>query len=182
MLIHPKSHVCLFCLERKGWSDDFPTQVLLLFLSLSLKSNLPRNCKAPKNSSGISIFARRRNPMIMIVTRLPTTITTRRTTPEWSKGALRRGGRLLVDRSWEGLSNVGWWDFSYIHISHCSEVFFSNELSIMSARWSGWCCGECWHRGTDPVTTRSSAIFSKYCDADLISSHHHHHYYHRQVI
>ena len=112
----------------------------------------------------------RHNPMITIVTRLPTTITTRRTTPEWSKGALRRGGRLLVDRSWEGLSNVGWWDLSYIHISHCSEVFFCNELSIMSARWSGWCCEECWHRGTDPVTTRSSAIFSKYCDSDLTLS------------
>ena len=113
----------------------------------------------------------------MTVTRLPTTITTRRTTPEWSKGALRRGGRLLGGRSWERLSNAGWWDLSYIHISHCSEVFFCNELLIMSARWSGWCCEECWHRGTDPVTTRSSAIFSKYCDADLTLSHHHHHYY-----
>ena len=75
VLIHPKSHVCLFCLERKGWSDDFPTQVLLLFLSLSLKSNLPRNCKAPENSFRISIFTRC-NPMIMIVTRLPLTAIT----------------------------------------------------------------------------------------------------------
>ena len=27
VLVHPKSHVCLFCLEKKGWSDEFPTQV-----------------------------------------------------------------------------------------------------------------------------------------------------------
>ena len=106
----------------------------------------------------------------MIVTRSPTTSTTRRTTPERLRGALRRGGRLFGGRSWEGLSNVGWWDLSYIHISHYCEIFFCNELSIMSARWSGWCCEECWHRGTDPVTTRSSAIFSKYCDADLTLS------------
>merc|ERR1719365_91355 len=27
VLVHPKSHVCLSCLEKKGWSDEFPTQV-----------------------------------------------------------------------------------------------------------------------------------------------------------
>ena len=27
VLAHPKSHVCLFCIERKGWSNEFPSQV-----------------------------------------------------------------------------------------------------------------------------------------------------------
>jgi len=27
LLKHPKSHVCLFCIEKKGWSSEFPSQV-----------------------------------------------------------------------------------------------------------------------------------------------------------
>ena len=27
VLKHPKSHTCLFCIERKGWSSEFPSQV-----------------------------------------------------------------------------------------------------------------------------------------------------------
>jgi len=27
LLKHPKSHVCLFCIEKKGWSNEFPSQV-----------------------------------------------------------------------------------------------------------------------------------------------------------
>jgi len=27
ILKHPKSHICLFCIEKKGWSSEFPSQV-----------------------------------------------------------------------------------------------------------------------------------------------------------
>ena len=26
LLAHPKQHICLFCVEAKGWSDEFPSQ------------------------------------------------------------------------------------------------------------------------------------------------------------
>ena len=39
VLVHPKSHVCLFCLEKKGWSDEFSTQVSQTNFTKSLEMN-----------------------------------------------------------------------------------------------------------------------------------------------